>query len=138
MKTKQNIEDYFGLNWQVAKHHAVIHSFPPFAVGWWRESKRKKEKKFNSYDKYVYVYIYTTNNAQAIAYYLLTDVQIAHEQWQEAWWTSIFFKLSFHVMSYGMEYPFVQFRSDVLILSPHISLGSPRPSLAGEYKKLKK
>lgn len=43
-----------------------------------------------------------------------------------------------HMKPHGMEYPFVQFRSDVLILSPHISLGSPRPSLAGEYKKLKK
>ena len=33
---------------------------------------------------------------------------------------------SFHVMSYGMEYPFGQFKSAVLILFPLSSLG---PSL---------
>lgn len=32
----------------------------------------------------MYMCICITNNAQAIAYYLLTDVQITHEQWQEA------------------------------------------------------
>ena len=30
-----------GLSWQVAQHHAVVHSFPTFPVGWRRELKKK-------------------------------------------------------------------------------------------------
>ena len=43
----------------------------------------------------------------------------------------------FHMMSYGMEYPFGQFRSAILVLPPPSSLCSSVPFLAGQYEKLK-
>ena len=65
--------------------------------------------------------MYITCGAQAIAHHLPTDSQLGPEQWN-----SHSLQNSFCVISCGIEYPFVQCRSTVLIVFPLSSLG---PSL---------
>jgi len=69
--------------------------------------------------------MYITNDVQAIAHHPLTNAQLAPKQWKREL-NSHPLQNSFRMMLYGMEYPFVQFKSDVLIL---FSLSSLEPSL---------
>ena len=68
----------------------------------------------------------TTSGAQAIAHHPLTNAQLAPHSAEESHMHCHPLQNSFHVMSYGMEYPFGQLKSAVLILFPPSSLG---PSL---------
>ena len=67
--------------------------------------------------------MYTTGDAQAIVHHPLTDAQPT--TWA-AEMKSHSLQNSFHMMSYGIEYPFGQLKSALLILFPPNSLG---PSL---------
>jgi len=67
--------------------------------------------------------MYTRNDAQAIFYHPQTDAQLGPWAAMESEMNSHALQNSFHLMSYGMEYPFGQFESAVLILFPPISLG---------------
>ena len=62
--------------------------------------------------------MYITCGAQAIAHHLPTDSQLGPEQWN-----SHSLQNSFCMMSYGMKYPYGQFKSAVLILFPPSSTG---------------
>ena len=66
--------------------------------------------------------MYVTSDAQAIARHTPTDAQLAYKQRKRG--NSHLCQNSFHMMLYGMEYPFGQFKSAVLILFPPSSLGS--------------
>jgi len=46
--------------------------------------------------------------------------------------------LLFSMMPYGTEYPFGQFRSALLVLSPPATLCIPNSSLAGQCEEMKK
>ena len=74
-----------------------------------------------SYDC-TYIWMNITSDAQAVAHHPLTDAQLAPWAAEESQMKSHPLQNSFHMMSYGMEYPFVQFRSAVLILFPPSSL----------------
>jgi len=69
--------------------------------------------------------MYITSDAQAIAHHPLTNAQQAPKQ-QKWEMNSHSLQNSFCMVSCGMEYPFGQFKSAVLILFPLNSLG---PSL---------
>ena len=66
--------------------------------------------------------MYTTSDAQAIAHHLLTNAQLTPEQWKREM-NSHLSENSFCMMC-GMEYPFGQIESVVLILFPPSSLSS--------------
>ena len=70
--------------------------------------------------------MYITSDAQAIAYHLPTNAQLALQAAEERKLSSHPLQNSIYMMSYGMEYPFGQFKPAVLILFPPSSLG---PSL---------
>ena len=67
--------------------------------------------------------MYVTSDAQAIAHHALTDAQVAPWAMEEHEMNSHPLQSFFHIISYGMEYPFGQFKSAVLILFPPSSLG---------------
>jgi len=62
--------------------------------------------------------MYVTSDAQAIAHHALTDAQVAPWAMEEHEMNSHPLQSFFHIISYGMEYPFGQFKSAVLILFP--------------------
>jgi len=70
--------------------------------------------------------MYVTNDAQAITNYSPNNAQLAFQAGKERKMQSHLVQNSFCFMSYGMEYPFGQFKSAVLILFPHSFLS---PSL---------
>mgnify|MGYP001852072942 CR=1 FL=1 len=75
---------------------------------------------------YIYMWTYTTSDAQAIAHHPLIDAHLDPWAAEEREKNSHPLQNSFHMMSYGMEYPSGQFKSAVLILFPPSILG---PSL---------
>ena len=98
----------------------------------------KKEKTVNNDN---YMYISKTRDAQRSCS-LYTDqcptsvkAAAAPQPIPHVLFCFVLFCFFFHTMSYGMEYPFVQFRSAVLVLS-HPNCLVPF-SLAGQYEKLK-
>lgn len=68
-----------------------------------------------------------------ISHHLLTNVQAAPKSWPIS--TSFFFL--FRTMTYDVEYPFGQWGSTVLAVSPPIFLCPPPSLLAGQCEKLK-
>ena len=80
---------------------------------------------------FVCVWMDITSGAQAIAHHPPTDAQLApHSKWKREM-NSHLLQKSFCMMSYGMEYPFGQLKSVILILFPPKPLHpSPRMALA--------
>lgn len=69
--------------------------------------------------------MYIASDAQAVAHYPLTDAQLGPKQQKREKKRLLFLsKLSFCVMSYGMEYPFGHLKSSVLFLSLPRCLGA--------------
>ena len=81
----------------------------------------------------VCVWMYITSGAQEIAHHTPANAQIAL-QWVENR-DELSLQNSFHMMLYGMEYPFGKFKSAVLILFPPSSLG-PSLSMASVHHHL--
>lgn len=73
----------------------------------------------------------------AIAHYLLTDSQTVPERWPSPSPIQHPTVLLFNIKLHGMEYPFVHFRSDFLVLSATGSLCSPGSLMAGQREKWK-
>ena len=89
----------------------------------YQDREKEAEKKGNGYDNYIYM----CNKWCTIAHHQSPASPQAASGLPV---NSPFFKLSFRMMSYIMEYPFGQFMSAVLILSPPSSLGPPALWLA--------
>ena len=66
--------------------------------------------------------MYIISDAQAINRQPPTDAQLAPQATEEREMNSHPLQNSFHMMPYGLEYPFGQFKSAVLILFPSSSL----------------
>jgi len=66
--------------------------------------------------------MYITSDAQAIAHYPPANAHLASWAAEESKLNSHSLKHSFHLMLYGTEYPFGQFKSAVQILFPLSSL----------------
>jgi len=64
-----------------------------------------------------------TTDAQAITPWPLTNAQLTTQTVEKSQMNSHPLQNSFHMVSYDMEHPFVQFKSAVLILFPSSSLG---------------
>lgn len=62
--------------------------------------------------------MYITSDAQAIAHHLSTDAQLALQAAEESKTNSHPLQNSFCMTSYGLEYPFSQLKTAVLILFP--------------------
>lgn len=62
--------------------------------------------------------MYITSDAQAIAHHLSTDAQLALQAAEESKTNSHPLQNSFCMTSYGLEYPFSQLKTAVLILIP--------------------
>lgn len=67
--------------------------------------------------------MYITNDAQATVHHLTTDAQLAPQVKEEREMNPHSLQSSFHMMSYGTEYPFGRFKSSVLTVFPPSSLG---------------
>ena len=86
---------------------------------------------------YMCVYTYTTKQAMhsAAAYHLLTNAQAGSKQQQPKQLSTISQVIFFFcMMSHRIAWPFGQFRSAVLVLSP---VPPQFPSLGDPYKKLR-
>ena len=75
---------------------------------------------------YIDTTIYITSDAQAVAHHPPGDAQPIPQAAGAREMNCHPFQYSFLILSYGVEYPFSQFKSAVLILLPTGSLG---PSL---------
>ena len=62
--------------------------------------------------------MFITSDTRAIALRLLTNAQLGPQTVEEGKMNSHPLQHSLHTVSCGMEYPFGQFKSAVLILSP--------------------
>lgn len=69
----------------------------------------------------MYKRIYIISDAQGSAHHPLTSVQLVPQVVEENERYSLPLPYSIHLISYGMECPFCQFKSAVLILNPYSS-----------------
>ena len=90
------------------------------------DREKKQDNSYNNIHTYIYMCMHMTSDAQVVAHRPLTDAQLVPWAVEEREVNSHPLQNSFCMMPYGMEYPFVQFKSAVLILFPPSSLG---PSL---------
>ena len=72
---------------------------------------------------YTYLWTYIRSDAQAIAYHLPADAQLAPWAAKESTMNSHSLQNSFYMMSYDIEYLFGQFKSAIQILFSPSSLG---------------
>ena len=71
----------------------------------------------------MYIRMYMTSGVQAVAHYPLTNAQLAHQTAEQREMNFCPLQNSFHMMSYGVEYPFGHFKSTVLVLFHPSPLG---------------
>lgn len=88
-------------------------------AGWDKTLLPRKRERKNSNDNSIGIYIYKKVMYSAVAHHPQKDAQPVPEQWLPPSTNSCQF-YSFHTMSYGTEYPFDQFRSAILVLTPQI------------------